>query len=88
MVRYEGWRKNNTNTEVTIAFYRQCCIWISNKSQINFNFICNGQRVFDAIVEGKKVMLEVKTSKNELILIPWDDVVIQVDAVKDMNLIK
>ena len=32
-------------------------------------------------------MLEVKTSKNELILIPWDDVVIQVDAVKDMNLI-
>jgi hypothetical protein len=26
MVRYEGWRKNNTNTEVTIAFYRQCCI--------------------------------------------------------------
>lgn len=48
----------------------------------------NGQRVFDAIVEGKKVMLEVKTSKNELILIPWDDVVIQVDAVKDMNLIK
>ena len=51
------------------------------------NFICNGQRVFDAIVEGKKVMLEVKTSKNELILIPWDDVVIQVDAVKDMNLI-
>lgn len=44
-----------------------------------------GQRVFDAVVEGDKVTLEIKTSQRKLVQIPWDDVVAQVNAAKDMS---
>ncbi|WP_294024925.1 hypothetical protein [Megasphaera elsdenii] len=44
-----------------------------------------GQRVFDAVVEGDKVTLEIKTSQKKLVQIPWDDVVAQVNAAKDMS---
>lgn len=46
----------------------------------------NGQRVFDAIVDGDKVMLEIKTSQRKIVQIPWDDVVTQVNAARDMSL--
>lgn len=45
-----------------------------------------GQRVFDAVVEGDKVTLEIKTSQKKLVQIPWDDVVAQVNAEKDMSI--
>ena len=45
-----------------------------------------GQRVFDAVVEGDKVTLEIKTSQKKLVQIPWDDVVAQVNAAKDMSI--
>ena len=48
----------------------------------------NGQRVFDAIVEGDKVILEIKTSQRKLVQIPWEDVVSQVDAAKDISLLR
>ncbi|WP_302173588.1 MULTISPECIES: hypothetical protein [Negativicutes] len=48
----------------------------------------NGQRVFDAIVEGDKVTLEIKTSQRKLVQIPWEDVVSQVDAAKDISLLR
>lgn len=44
-----------------------------------------GQRVFDAVVEGDKVTLEIKTSQKKLVQIPWEDVVAQVNAAKDMS---
>ena len=50
--------------------------------------IPNGQRVFDAIVEGDKVTLEIKTSQRKLVQIPWEDVVSQVDAAKDISLLR
>lgn len=42
----------------------------------------NGERLFDAIVEGNKVTIEIKNSKKKLIQVPWDDIVLQVDAAK------
>ena len=48
----------------------------------------NGQLVFDAIVEGDKVILEIKTSQRKLVQIPWEDVVSQVDAAKDISLLR
>ena len=48
----------------------------------------NGQRVFDAIVEGDNVTLEIKTSQRKLVQIPWEDVVSQVDAAKDISLLR
>ena len=48
----------------------------------------NGQRVFDAIVEGDKVTLEIKTSQRKLVQITWEDVVSQVDAAKDISLLR
>lgn len=48
----------------------------------------NGQQVFDAIVEGDKVTLEIKTSQRKLVQIPWEDVVFQVDAAKDISLLR
>jgi len=45
----------------------------------------DGQRVFDAVVEGSKVMLEIKSSKREIIRIPWEDVVTQVDIAKKLS---
>lgn len=45
-----------------------------------------GQRVFDAVVEVDKVTLEIKTSQKKLVQIPWDDVVAQVNAAKDMSI--
>ena len=44
-----------------------------------------GQRVFDAVVEGDKVTLEIKTTQKKLVQIPWDDIVAQVNAAKDMS---
>jgi len=40
----------------------------------------NPPRVFDVIVEGDDVNLEVKTDKNRYEKIPWEDVVYQVEA--------
>ena len=42
----------------------------------------NPPRVFDVIVEGIEVNLEVKTDKNKYERISWDDVVYQVEAAK------
>lgn len=42
----------------------------------------NPPRVFDVIVEGIEVNLEVKTDKNKCERISWDDVVYQVEAAK------
>lgn len=42
----------------------------------------NGERLFDAIVEGNKITIEIKNSKKKLIQVPWDDIVLQVDAAK------
>ena len=41
-------------------------------------------RFCDVIVEGKEVKLEIKTDKGKYESIPWDDVVYQVNAAKDM----
>ena len=48
----------------------------------------NGQRVFDALLEGDKVILEIKTSQRKLVQIPWEDVVSQVNAAKDVSLLR
>ena len=39
-------------------------------------------RLFDALIEDGKVTLELKNSKSELLRVPWDDVVYQVNAAK------
>jgi len=47
------------------------------------NIRCQKQtRVFDALVEEGEIYLELKTSKNRLLKIPWKDVVYQVDALR------
>lgn len=45
----------------------------------------NGERLFDAIVEGGKVTIELKNSKKQLVQVPWEDIVTQVDAAKHAN---
>lgn len=45
-----------------------------------------GQRVFDVIIEGDKIALEIKTSRKTLVQIPWNDVVAQVEAAKKITL--
>lgn len=45
------------------------------------NFRCEKQsRVCDVLVDNGKATLELKTSRNELLLVPWEDVNYQVDA--------
>jgi len=40
-------------------------------------------RVFDVIVDGECVALEVKVDKKKFVTIPWKDVVYQVEAAKN-----
>lgn len=42
----------------------------------------DGERLFDAIVEEGRVTIELKTSKKQLVQVPWEDIVTQVDAAK------
>lgn len=42
-------------------------------------------RVFDVVVEGNKVDLEIKNNKKRIVKIPWDEVVSQVEAAKAAN---
>ncbi|MEE1598255.1 hypothetical protein VOI45_05580 [Acidaminococcus fermentans] len=46
----------------------------------------NGERLFDAIVEGGKVTIELKNSKKQLVRVPWEDIVTQVEATKHSDL--
>ena len=43
------------------------------------------QRVFDVVVEGNNVDLEIKNDKKKIVKIPWDEVVSQVEAAKAAN---
>lgn len=45
----------------------------------------DGQRVCDVVIEGGKVMIELKSSKRQIIRIPWEDVVTQVDIAKKLS---
>lgn len=42
----------------------------------------DGERLFDVIVEEGRVTIELKTSKKQLVQVPWEDIVTQVDAAK------
>ena len=42
----------------------------------------DGERLFDAIVEGGRVTIELKTSKKQLVQVPWEDILLQVEAAK------
>jgi hypothetical protein len=42
------------------------------------------QRVFDVVVDGNNVDLEIK-NKKKIVKIPWDEVVSQVEAAKAAN---
>lgn len=48
----------------------------------------DGERLFDAIVEEGKVTIELKTSKKQLVQVPWEDIVTQVDAAKHTSALK
>ena len=43
----------------------------------------DGERLFDAIVDGEQVTIELKNSKKQLVQVPWEDIVTQVDAAKN-----
>lgn len=45
----------------------------------------DGEGIFDAIVEEGRVTIELKTSKKQLVQVPWEDIVTQVDAAKHTN---
>lgn len=45
----------------------------------------NGERIFDAIYEDDHVTIELKNSKKELVLVPWEDIKFQVEAFKSAN---
>lgn len=42
----------------------------------------DGERLFDAIVEGGRVIIELKNRKKQLVQVPWDDILLQVEAAK------
>lgn len=42
-------------------------------------------RLFDVLVDGNQVDLEVKTGKGEYERIPWEDVKIQVEIAREQN---
>ncbi len=42
----------------------------------------DGERLFDAIVEGGRVTIELKTSKKQLVQVPWEEILLQVEAAK------
>jgi hypothetical protein len=48
----------------------------------------DGERLFDAIVEEGRVTIELKTSKKQLVRVPWEDIVTQVDAAKHTSVPK
>ena len=48
----------------------------------------DGERLFDAIVEGDQVTIELKNRKKQLVQVPWEDIVTQVDAAKHTSLKK
>lgn len=39
-------------------------------------------RIFDVVVDGDSVNLEVKNDKKKIVSIPWSDVVFQVEAAR------
>lgn len=39
-------------------------------------------RVFDVVIDGDRIDLEVKMNKNKVEKIPWDDVIYQVEVAK------
>ena len=41
--------------------------------------------IFDAIYEDGHVTIELKNSKKELVLVPWEDIKFQVEASKSAN---
>ena len=43
------------------------------------------QRVFDVVVDGNNVNLEIKSNKKKIVKIPCDEVVSQVEAAKAAN---
>ena len=45
----------------------------------------DGERIFDTIVEEGRVTIELKTSKKQLVQVPWEDIVTQVNAAKHTN---
>ena len=46
----------------------------------------DGERIFDAIVEEGRVTIELKTSKKQLVQVPWEDILLQVEAAKRASL--
>lgn len=42
----------------------------------------DGERIFDAIVEGGRVIIELKTSRKQLVQVPWEDILLQVETAK------
>lgn len=42
----------------------------------------DGERLFEAIVEGGRVIIELKTSRKQLVQVPWEDILLQVEAAK------
>ena len=42
----------------------------------------DGERLFDAIVEGGRVTIELKTSKKQLVQVPWEEILLEVEAAK------
>lgn len=45
----------------------------------------NGRRVCDIVVNKGTIALEFKTKDKKIVQIPWDDIVMQVNAAKDMS---
>ena len=43
------------------------------------------QRVFDVVVDGNKIDLEIKNERKKIVKIPWNEVVSQVEAAKAAN---
>ena len=46
----------------------------------------DGERLFDAIVEGGRVTIELKTSKKHLVQVTWENILLQVEAAKRASL--
>ena len=48
----------------------------------------DGARLFDIVIVGHQVFADIKTSKKQLILVPWEDILFQVNAAINSNVVR
>lgn len=48
--------------------------------------LANNRRIFDVVINDETVNLEIKTGNNKYELVPWNDIVYQVETAKNQKM--